>query len=125
MINKETFKNPPIFVDFLQFYKKFYKSYSNLPKIFRVTMGKDVLVEVSSCMKYVCEINFQKNISYKENKSIDIIHKLRATIELLKSYILFAMETKIISNGFFIELFACLEKISKQAAAWEKWIKRS
>ena len=120
MIEKDTYKNPPIFIDFLQFYKQYYSAYGNFPKIFRVTMGKDILQEISLCMKYICEVNFNKNIAGQKLYSQQNLNKLRASIELLKAYILFAVENKIISNGFFMELFGLLEKLSKQAASWAK-----
>ena len=46
MISKDIYKNPPIFIDFLSLYKIYYKAYHNFPKIFRVTMWKDILNEI-------------------------------------------------------------------------------
>jgi len=121
MIEKNTYQNPPIFMDFLQLYKQYYAGYGNFPKIFRVTMGKDILNEISLCMKYICEVNFNKNLAGQKSYSLLMLNRLRASIELLKSYFLFAMENKIISHGFFLELFSIVEKLSKQAASWLKW----
>ena len=54
------YKHPKIFADFLILYKKYYSSHKNLPKIFRVTIGAEIMREMSESMKLITLANLKK-----------------------------------------------------------------
>jgi len=116
------YNHPKIFADLLVLYKEYYAAHKNLPKIFRVTIGTEIMREMTESLKLVTLINFKKNSAEDFRESIKLIKNLRAIIEILKSFFLIAWEMKFISHGFYISLLSKLEEISKQAASWEKWL---
>lgn len=116
------YNHPKIFADLLVLYKEYYFSHKNLPKIFRVTIGTEIMREMTESLKLVTLINFKKNSTEDLKEGVELIKNLRARIEMLKSFFLIAWEMKFISHGFYVNLLSRLEEISKQAAAWGKWL---
>jgi len=117
------YSNPKIFHDFLVIYKKYYLAHKNMPKIFRVTIGKYIMEDLALCMRIVVLANLKKNKEdYK--KSCKLLKNLRARIEILKSYFLIAWDMKFISHQFFADINDRLEEVSKEAASWHGWFER-
>jgi len=119
------FSHPKIFADLLILYKQYFKAHGNHPKIFRVTVGSDILKEISESMKLVTMINFFKQNRQSKQNTAKYIVALRGKIEIIKSYFLIAWEMKFISNGFYADIIERIEEISKQAASWGKWIENN
>ena len=117
------FKHPKIFMDMLTIYKIYYHKHEALPKIFRVTIGTDIMKEISSCLRYIVLANFKRVSRDDFCESLQMVKELRGSIELIKSYFLVGWEMKFFSHGFFIQLMAKIEEVSKQAASWNNWIR--
>ncbi|HQJ59299.1 MAG TPA: hypothetical protein PLT90_05540, partial [Bacteroidales bacterium] len=74
------------------------------------------------CIEIAVLVNFNKNTSKNYiDKNIEQLLDLRGKIELLKAYAQISWEIKFISHGFFAQYYDRLEKISKQAIAWQNW----
>lgn len=119
-----TFSHPPLFIDFLKLYKKYYKIHQNLPKLFRVTIGEHIMEELSDGMKLIVMANFNRKNAVQIDESKKFLLSLRGKIELLKAYFLIGWEMKFISHGFFSEINDALEIISKQAYSWSEWFEK-
>jgi hypothetical protein len=52
------------------------------------------------------------------------IHELRSHLENIKAFTVLLWRTKAISEGFFIQVSASAEEISKQIVGWEKYLIR-
>jgi len=116
----EEYKHPPIVMDMVIAYKNWYGMHQHLPKLFRVTISTDMLDTLSQCIEIAVLVNFNKNAN--DNYLLQNIEKLldlRGKIELLKAYAQISWEMKFISHGFFAQYYERLEKISKQAIAWQ------
>ncbi len=116
------YSHPKIYIDLLTLFKLYYLKHKHLPKMFRVTIGDDIMKEVSACIKLVVFANFKKD--YSEDFKLAIVHirDLRGRIELIKSYVFLAWDMKFISYGFYAKLIDKISEISKQATSWEKWM---
>lgn len=120
--SNEEYKHPPIVMDMVIAYKNWYGMHQHLPKLFRVTISTDMLKTLSQCIEIAVLVNFNKNTSKNYiDKNIEQILDLRGKIELLKAYAQISWEIKFISHGFFAQYYDRLEKISKQAIAWQNW----
>lgn len=118
------YNHPKIFADFLILYKKYYGVHKNLPKIFRVTMGTEIMREMSESMKLITLANFRKNNKEDYGEALVYIKNMRGRIEIIKTYFLIAWEMKLISHGFYADILERIEEISKQAAAWGIWFEK-
>lgn len=118
------YKHPKIFADFLILFKKYYSAHKNLPKIFRVTIGTEIMREMSESMKLITLANLKKrnNEDYKEGSHY--IKNLRGRIEIIKTYFLIAWEMKLISHSFYADVLDKTGEISKQATAWGTWFEK-
>lgn len=122
-VDPTNFKHPKIFMDFLTVYKIYYRKHEALPKIFRVTVGTEIMKEISSCLRLIVLANFKRVTKEDFAESLQAVKELRGSIELLKSYFLVGWEMKFFSHGFFIQLMTKMEEVSKQAASWSSWIR--
>ncbi len=118
------YKHPKIFADFLILYKKYYNSHKNLPKIFRVTIGTEIMREISESMKLITLANLKKNNVEDYKEGLCHIKNMRGKIEIIKAYFLIAWEMKFISHSFYADVLERVEEISKQAAAWGIWFEK-
>ena len=118
------YKHPKIFADFLTLYKKYYSAHRNLPKIFRVTVGTEIMREMSDSMKLITLANFRKNSREDYEEGLHHIKNLRGKVEIIKAYFLIAWEMKFISHNFYADILERIEEISKQAAAWGAWFEK-
>ena len=57
-------------------------------------------------------------------KGSDLLGQLRASIEVIRSYLLVAWQLKLLSHGGLHELAGVLESVSKQAARWQQWFRK-
>ncbi len=117
------FRHPKIFMDVLTVYKMYYHKHEALPKIFRVTIGTEIMKEISSCLRLIVLANLKRVTKEDFADSYQSVKELRGAIELIKSYFLIGWEMKFFSHGFYIQLMTKLEEVSKQAATWSQWIK--
>lgn len=117
------FKHPKIFMDVLTVYKMYYHKHEALPKIFRVTIGTEIMKEISSCLRLIVLANLKRITKEDFADSYQSVKELRGAIELIKSYFLIGWEMKFFSHGFYIQLMTKVEEVSKQAATWSNWIK--
>lgn len=118
------YNHPKIFADFLILFKKYYSTHSNLPKIFRITIGTEIMREMSESMKLITLANLKKNNKEDYKEALGYIKNMRGKIEIIKTYFLIAWEMKFISHGFYADILERIEEISKQAAAWGIWLEK-
>lgn len=118
------YKHPKIFADFLILYKKYYSSHKNLPKIFRVTIGTEIMREMSESMKLITLANLKKNSEEDYKEGLCYVKNMRGKIEIIKTYFLIAWEMKLISHSFYADVLDRAGEISKQAAAWGVWFEK-
>ncbi|MDM8548389.1 four helix bundle protein [Candidatus Venteria ishoeyi] len=123
-MESKKYRHPQIFADVLVLYKQYFQAHSNLPKLFRVTIGSEILSELSSLMRLITLANFKKENSEDWKEAISCLKDIRSRVELLKSYFFVAWEMKLISHGFYADVSNRIESISKQAARWEAWIRK-
>jgi hypothetical protein len=115
------YKHPKIFADFLILFKEYYGVHKNLPKIFRVTIGTEIMREMSESMKLIILANLKKKNKEEYKEGLDYVKNLRGRIEVIKAYFLIAWEMKLISHSFYANILERTGEISKQAAAWGVW----
>ncbi|OGW68804.1 MAG: hypothetical protein A3J72_08815 [Nitrospirae bacterium RIFCSPHIGHO2_02_FULL_40_19] len=118
------YQHPKIFADFLTLYKKYYNAHKNLPKIFRVTIGTEIMREMSDSMKLITLANFKKKTKEDYEEGLRNIKNLRGKIEIIKAYFLIAWEMKFVSHNLYADILERTEEISKQAAAWGAWFEK-
>jgi hypothetical protein len=116
-----SYEHPKIFADFLTLFKQYYAAHGNLPKIFRVTIGDEILRELSDSMKIIVMANLKKQAKEDFEEGSRLLKTLRGKVEILKAYFLIGWEMKLISHGFYADLLGRIEEISKQAAKWQEW----
>lgn len=118
----KVFKYPQIFSDVLLFYKRYYPIHNGLPKAFRFTTGESILQEITLCLKQITIANHcQKKDMAGRAKASQALSEVRASIEVIRSYLLLAWQLKLLSPGGLHELTGNLESVSKQAARWQQW----
>ncbi len=76
-------------------------------------------------MKLIALANFKKSSQDELSSGIGDLKELRGKIEVIKAYFLAAWEMEYYSHSFFADVSGRMEEISKQAAAWEKWMQKS
>ncbi len=115
------YKHPPIFADTLILYREYYTAHGNMPKLFRITIGENILDELSVMMRYITMVNFNKN-EKNGQKSVELLQDIRGRIEVVKTYFLLGWQMKFISNGFYANLSKRIISISKQATKWQQFL---
>jgi len=118
------FSHPPLFIGFLKMYKQYYNMHQNLPKLFRVSIGEHILLEMAEAMKLIVMANFNKKNQERAEETAHFILTLRGKIEVLKAYFLVGWEMKFFSHGFYADVNDKLEDISKQAYSWGAWLEK-
>ncbi len=119
---EKDFKHPQIFSDLLMFYKRYYPIHAGLPKPFRFTTGESILTEVTHCLKLVTLANqCNKNDAMGCAQGSELLGQLRASIEVIRSYLLVAWQLKLLSHGGLYQLTDGLESVLKQATRWQQW----
>jgi hypothetical protein len=121
IINKE-FKHPQIFADMLLVCQLYYPLHQNLPKPFRFTVGEQILMEIATCLRVIVLAN---SANKKTTAGLELgakyVRDVRASVEVMRGFLLLAWKMKFISHGALTELANRLEAVSKQAARWEQW----
>jgi hypothetical protein len=116
------FKHPQIFADMLAFCQQYYPMHNNLPKPFRYAVGERILDESADCLKAIVLANtVNKKTVEGCAEGATQVRKARASIEVIRGFLLMAWTLKFVSHGAITELSARLEAISRQAARWEQW----
>ena len=116
------FKHPQIFADMLVFCQLYYPMHNNLPKPFRFAVGERILAESAECLRAIVLANaVDKSAAAGCAEGAAHVRRLRASVEVLRGFLLLAWKLKFISHGALAELSPRLEAISKQAARWGQW----
>ena len=116
------FKHPQIFADMLVFCQLYYPMHNNLPKPFRFAVGERILAESAECLRAIVLANaVDKHSAAGCVEGAGHVRRLRASVEVLRGFLLLAWKLKFISHGALAELSPRLEVISKQAARWGQW----
>jgi hypothetical protein len=117
-----TFKHPQIFSDVLALCQVYYPLHSNLPKPFRFAVGERILVELAECMRLIVLANaVDKSMSAGRREGAALVKRVRASVEVMRGFLLMAWKLKFISHGALTEVSLRLEAIGKQAARWQQW----
>lgn len=116
------FKHPQIFADMLVFCQLYYPMHNNLPKPFRFAMGERILSESAECLRAIVLANAaDKSSPAGCAEGAAHVRRVRASLEVIRGFLLLAWKLKFISHGALAELSPRLEAISKQAARWGQW----
>lgn len=116
------FKHPQIFADMLVFCQLYYPMHNNLPKPFRFAVGERILAESAECLRAIVLANaVDKSAAVGCAEGAAHVRRVRASVEVLRGFLLLAWKLKYISHGALAELSPRLEAISKQAARWGQW----
>ena len=119
---ERTFKHPQIFADMLVFCQLYYPMHNNLPKPFRFAVGERILAESAECLRAIVLANaVDKKSPAGLAEGAAQVRRVRASVEVIRGFLLLAWKLKFISHGALAELSTCLEAISKQAARWGQW----
>lgn len=104
----------------------YYPMHQNLPKPFRLTVGEQLLRELSECLRQVVLANaVNKQCAQERLVGAKHVRQLRAGIEVVRGFLLLSWKMKMLSHGALTNLSLCLEGISKQAARWQQWFEAS
>lgn len=116
------FKHPQIFADMLLFCQLYYPIHDNLPKAFRYAVGERILAESAECLRAIVLANAVDKKTRDGLKAGALhVQTVRASVEVLRGFLLLAWQLKFISHGALANLSGRLEAISRQAARWEQW----
>lgn len=119
------FKHPQIFADLLLLSQQYYPLHNNLPKPFRFSVGEQLLAELADCLRYVILANaVNKKTTEGRDEGARHVRRLRASMEVIRGFMLLGWKLKFISHGAMAELTPRMESISKQAARWEQWLEK-
>ena len=122
MVMDRAFKHPQIFADMLLFCQLYYPLHNNLPKPFRFAVGERILAESAECLRAIVLANAADKASASGlAEGAAQVRRVRASVEVMRGFLLLAWKLKFISHGGLTALSTCLESISKQAARWEQW----
>jgi len=100
----------------------YYPLHQNLPKPFRFTVGEQILMEIATCLRVIVLANAaNKKTTAGLELGAKYVRDVRASVEVMRGFLLLAWKMKFISHGALTELANRLEAVSKQAARWEQW----
>jgi len=120
------FKHPQIFADVLTLCQLYYPMHNNLPKPFRFAVGERILAELAECLRLIVLANaVDKKSTAGCEEGAEHIRGVRASVEVVRGFLLLAWKLKFISHGALAELSPRLEAIGKQAARWQQWFERA
>lgn len=110
-----------MFADMLLFCRLYYPLHNNLPKPFRFAVGERILAESAECLRAIVLANAADKASAAGlAEGAAQVRRVRASVEVMRGFLLLAWKLKFISHGDLTALSTCLESISKQAARWEQ-----
>lgn len=122
---EQAFKHPQIFADMLAFCQAYYPMHNNLPRPFRFAVGESILAETAECLRLIVLANaVNKHDAAGRTEGSEHVRRVRASVEVVRGFLLLAWKLKFISHGAMTELSMRLESISKQAARWQQWFER-
>jgi hypothetical protein len=116
------FKHPPIFADVLTLCQVYMPVLQNFPKPFRMSVGQQILDELAACVRAIVLANaVNKTTAQGRNEGAQHVRQLRASVEVVRAFLLMAWKLKYLSHGVLADLSARLEAIARQAARWGQW----
>ena len=122
---ERSYKHPQIFADMLLCCQTYYPMHGNLPKPFRFAVGDRILAEMADCLKAIVLANAtDKSTPVGLAEGAAQVRRVRASIEVVRGFLLLAWKLQFISHGGLTTLSTGLESISKQAARWQQWFER-
>lgn len=103
-------------------FQMYYPLHNNLPKPFRYAVGERVLGELTQCLRTIVLANaLNKQCALARAEGAALLRQVRASVEVVRGFLLTAWRLRFMSHGALAELSARLEAISKQAARWQQW----
>lgn len=119
---EKEFKHPQIFSDMLVVCQLYYPMHNSLPKPFRFAVGERILAESAECLRLIVLANAaDKNSAPGCAEGANHVRQVRASVEVIRGFLLLAWKLKFISHGAMAEISPRLAAISKQAARWGQW----
>lgn len=119
---ERSFKHPQIFSDVLTVSQMYYPLHNNLPKPFRFAVGERLLAELAECLRLIVLANaVDKKSLAGRSEGADHVRRLRASVEVIRGFLLLAWKLQFVSHGALTEMSARLESVSRQAARWQQW----
>ena len=93
------------------------QSVPNMPKNFRYSLGENLQKKVMEILLFVYKAN-------KTQNKMEFLQKMAEEIVEVKVYIRLLTDLRAISEGKYAEMIDLAQSISKQIAAWEKYVKQ-
>lgn len=122
---ERAFKHPQIFSDVLDLCQFYYPLHGNLPKPFRFVVGERMLMELAESMRLIVLANsVDKSTPAGRHEGAALVKRVRASVEVMRGFLLLAWKLKFVSHGAVTELSIRLEAIGKQAARWQQWFEQ-
>lgn len=119
------FKHPQIFADVLTLLQLYYPLHNNLPKPFRLAVGERILNDLAECLRLIVLANaVDKKSATDCANGAGYLRRMRASVEVVRGFLLLAWKLKFLSHGGLAELSTRLEAVSRQAARWGQWFER-
>ena len=120
------YKHPQIFADVLAISQLYYPLHNRFPKPVRFAVGERLLGELAECARLIILANLvDKQTTAGRSEGATFVRRLRASIEVIRGYLLVAWQQKFLSHGAITELSTRLESVSRQAARWQQWFERA
>lgn len=122
---RSTFKHPQLYSDTIRFHKLYWRIYQHLPKAFRLTTGKQILQEISTCLGCIAAANFaSKADTEARRRAVRQLAHMRERLEVIRAFLILAWELKAVSHNSLADLNARLDELGKQATRWQQWFER-
>ena len=88
-------------------------------------MGEQILSQSATCLRAIVLANaVDKKITIGFADGSANLRELRASVEVIRGFLLLAWKLKFLSHGALAELSVSLEAVSRQAARWQQWFER-
>ncbi len=122
------YQNPKIHSDLITLYTRYFDIHRNMSKYLRIAiLEAEILGSISTMMRLTIQVNVMKAAAIKPSPAAILgkMHELRGHIENIKAFSTLLWKTKAISEGFFIQVMASTEDISRQIVGWEKYLSQN
>jgi hypothetical protein len=100
----------------------FLEVHKNIDKVYRITiLEKEIYLRLTKAMTTVMNISLHKKTMLKTTLVTEI-NNLQSDLVVVKSFLSFLLQKKLVSEGFYLNAYRKVESISKQLIGWCKFL---
>ena len=122
---RSSFKHPQLYSDTISFHKHYRRCNQNLPKDLRLTTGKQILQEITTCLGCIAAANFaDKSDEQARFRAVKQLTHMRERLEVIRAFLILFWEEKALSHHQLADLSTRLDELGKQATRWGQWFER-